>query len=763
VLIAALLAPALALQVTIEAEVSADLREIRGVIAVDDPGVWLADPLALLPDAPDDRTTFRTWPGVPENGELSWAPAGEGRWSFTTRLPRRYGALGVLPWRGLWANGGWYPQPLIEGAVQIADWEVSVALPEGMAGAVGTAVGEGRVTWQGRGERAALAALKRGRIDTLVGEGVTITLLEDGPERPARDALLLQVFEDAWPCEEPGALTVIESPQLRRLVRPGPGTLFLSDRAFRATGRLKRFHRVGVSRGVLAAALPVEEPWARDIAADGFAREYRARVQAADVEDLLRWGAWIPEIDALLYDGSVPFVADLFVETFPGDPLQDDLLELFAPRTPGQVVAAKLDDRYGEGTAAAVGRRLLAGESLEEAAVTLGIAEGLAPWRAPYPEQDYRLEVSDATVRVVREAPPDAQAEPVVLEVDGERYRWLAGPGPDEETWILDAPPQRVALDPDRRLAQTDYVEERWPPRWTTTFAFFPYNINLSDQTLSLAATGVLRKQYDTRNLYFGELFINPVNRLGAEVTWRRSAGGLLDRRARPHRFYLSFSPAWLNDDYRPTPDGQIALGVSAAYSYDDRVDYHFPLKGNTLGLGVGAGFVPGSDQRWTSASASSSAILSPHPRHAVAVRARAGVAGGEVEHRLLGLGGSGALRFVPIGAAVGDWRALMAAEYRAAVIRNASVPLWLAWGSELQLTAGIEAGVLGDARLEDGGRIDLAQGVGWTAGVSGIGDLLGARPTMIGVTAAGPIVAEPAEIIGDFPVQIYLRWFQAF
>ena len=78
--IAALLAPALALQVSIEAQVSDDLREIRGVLSVDEPGVWLADPLALLPDAPDDRTTFRTWPGAPERGEVQWAPAGEGRW-----------------------------------------------------------------------------------------------------------------------------------------------------------------------------------------------------------------------------------------------------------------------------------------------------------------------------------------------------------------------------------------------------------------------------------------------------------------------------------------------------------------------------------------------------------------------------------------------------------------------------------------------------------------------------------------------------------
>ena len=747
---------------------SDDLRTITGTLT-GPPGapITLADPLALLPDAPDDRTTFRTWPGKPERGTIVWESAGEGTWTFTTELPRRYGSLGVLPRRGLWANGGWYPQPLIDGAVPVADWSAEVTLPEGVVGVVGDVAGEGALAWSGTGERVALAGLLRGRIDTLAvppsegSAGATITLLEDGPERRGRDEQLGQLFDGSWTLDAPARVTVVESRQLRRLVRAAPGTLFLSDRAFRMSFRLGRYHRAAVARGLLEASLPVEDPWGRAVAADAMARAWREAAEARAAEDLLRFGAWIPEIDSLLYDGSVPFVGELFFETFPADPLADDLLELFQPRTPGQVVSVKLDDRYGAGSALALASALVDGEPLEDAAGRLGFA--LDPWRAPYPEQDYTLTVSGAEVTVVREAPAQAPAEPVVLEVDGERLSWLAGPGPDAETWTLDSAPDRVRLDPDKHLAQTDYVSERWPARWTSVFTFFPYNINLSDQTFSAAAGATIRKQYDTHNLFDISAFTDPVNLAGATLTWRYAVGRLLDRRSRPHRLYLSATPALLNPSYRPTTDGRYALGAGIAWRYDDRVDYHFPLEGKGFYAGAGAGFVPGGDQRWASLSGGAEGVWSPHPRHSFAGELRSGLAAGEVEHRLLGLGGASNLRSVQVGEAVGDWRAVGKGEYRVAVIRNASVPMWLLWGSELQLTVGAEAGVMGDARLEDGGRVERAQAVGWTAGISGIGDLLGARPTMLGVTAAGLLYADPVALEADFPVQIYLRWFQAF
>jgi len=746
--------------------VSDDLRTISGTLRADE-AVSLVDPLALLPDAPDDRTTFRTWPGRPERGQVVWEPAGEGAWRFTTTLPRRYGSLGVLPRRGLWANGGWYPQPLVDGAVSVADWSVSVALPDGVVGVVGDVAGEGTLRWEGRGERAALAGLLRGRVTTLEvprgdgGEGATITLLEDGPRRQDRNEQLVALLDESWTLDGPAAVTAVESRQLRRLVRAAPGTLFLSDRAFRMTGRLGSYHRAAVARGLLQAALPVEDPWGRAIAADAMARAWREAAEARDAEDLLRFGAWIPEIDSLLYDGSVPFVGELFFETFPADPLADDLLEMFDPRTLGQVVSVKLDDRYGAGSALALAEALTAGASLEAAAEGLGFA--LDPWRAPYPEQDYTLAVSDAAVTVTREAPADAPAEPVVLEVDGERLAWLAGPGSDTETWTLDSAPEQVRLDPDKHLAQTDYVSERWPARWTSVFTFFPYNINLSDQTFSAAAGATIRKQYDTHNLLNVSAFTDPVNLAGATLTWRYAVGRLLDRRSRPHRLYLSATPALLNPNYRPTSDGRYALGAGVAWRYDDRVDYHFPLEGKGFYAGAGAGFVPGGDQRWASLSGAAEGVWSPHPRHSFAGEARAGLAAGEVEHRLLGLGGASNLRSVQVGEAVGDWRAVGKGEYRVAVIRNASVPMWLLWGSELQLTVGAEVGVMGDARLEGGGRVEVARAAGWTAGISGIGDLLGARPTMLGVTAAGLLYADPVALEADFPVQIYLRWFQAF
>ena len=61
-------------------------------------------------------------------------------------------------------------------------------------------------------------------------------------------------------------LVVVDTPARRRLVRTGPQVLYLSDRAFRVSAGLWKFHRERVQRGILEAGLPISDPWERQLA-----------------------------------------------------------------------------------------------------------------------------------------------------------------------------------------------------------------------------------------------------------------------------------------------------------------------------------------------------------------------------------------------------------------------------------------------------------------------------------------------------------------
>jgi hypothetical protein len=143
-----------------------------------------------------------------------------------------------------------------------------------------------------------------------------------------------------------------------------------------------------------------------------------------------------------------------------------------------------------------------------------------------------------------------------------------------------------------------------------------------------------------------------------------------------------------------------------------------------------------------------------------------AAMAQSTVDHRLLEVGGAGIMASIPELPActdavrtdcqpLADLRATAAVELRWAVVRDASVPGLLAWGSELQLAPGLEA-VAADV---DG----AAWAVGATLGLTGIYDLLGADPSLIGVTAGWPLLGQGLPATPQPLPELLLRWSQAF
>lgn len=746
---------------TVDAEVSADLRRVWGLLRVEDgAGLTFADPLALLPEPQDDLVLTRTYPGPPERGTTRLTALGDGLYWFETRLPRRLGDLGVEPGAAMWANGGFFPQPLVDGRVAPLEWSASVRLPTGALGGLNGQAGEGRLRFEGVADRLSVAAMYDARLSELAPG---LLLLERGLHRPRRDDELRALYA-SLPRRAP--LLIIETEDQRRLARPGPGTLFLAELAFRLTPPLPRLHRAGVLEGMLTATLDVDELWWRQLAARALAQEATARARA-EAAAAARLGGWIPVVDALVYSGRAPFHAEVFSEAYPGDPLRDELAERFNPEEVGGVAAVKLDDRYGPGTASSLAARLMAGDDPAAACAAIGVplAELLA-WRAPTARQDLTLSVRPALgepgwrVEVRRDAPPEAPVEPVVVVIDGERHLWDAPPG-GVESWAWPRPPRGVVVDPEGHVKQTSAVGDAWPPRVVPVLYAAPTSVNLTERLFAGSATLRMRRRYDTRKAVDLGLYADEQVQAGLSVGLTTWAGPLQDRRQRPHTLSVSLSPILLNPGFRPTDDGRVAVEMSLGYAWDSRVGWTFPVEGARLSVALEGGLVPNTEERWASARAGALGLWSPHPRLVFAGRASFGQAWGEVDHRLLALGGSAATRGVAPGAAVGTSRALAGMELRLMPLRDLSWPLaWIYWLEDAQLTAGVEGGVVGGATLSGSAGKGRYGAIGLSGGALFTVDGLGLIPGQLGLTVARPLWASPG-VPKD--TQLLVRWGQEF
>jgi hypothetical protein len=232
---------------------------------------------------------------------------------------------------------------------------------------------------------------------------------------------------------------------------------------------------------------------------------------------------------------------------------------------------------------------------------------------------------------------------------------------------------------------------------------------------------------------------------VGFLIGGTRQFGRPVDGLHRAHRVTMSVGPALLDPSFAST-DGPIAVGGGVSWTYDNRDDWQFPLHGTSFSIGTDGGGVPGSDRRWYAARASATGVTSPHPRIALAASANAGIGTGDVDHRLFPLGGHAALASLDPEVVIGTRRVVGRFELRAAPIRGAAVPVaGIVWGTELQLLAGAETGIVwkDDTPLS-------ASGV--TAGTAVAGEWLGVYRAMLGVTAGVPLEVRGFDLPDDTP-----------
>ncbi len=564
---------------------------------------------------------------------------------------------------------------------------------------------------------------------------------------------------------------IVRAPLRRRLVRPGPGLAYLSDRAYRLTPGLEFAHRRAVTKGIATAWADSPDALARELVAAGLGPALDAQLKVDTDRALHRW-AWIPQINALLSSRRIAFYSDILDLPYPGDRVHDDLEEVLAPRWPGAAVAHQLDLRHGEGTATRVATHIAQGDTLPLAMVREGHSFlELMVYRQPVPVQDLQLTVEGSVVTIDRVPPGGPGLVPVgVQEADAEAMVVEAHDVDERLVLELDAPPRRVVVDPDGVIAQTRRVADTHPLRYQVTAAAYLDTLNLTRGQVFGALFTTLRRQGDTRHLWSGSLSNSRSDLVEAGVAHIFKVGPMVDGFNRQQRLRIGGSASILDPRFAATDGLTVAVDTSLGWSWDTRVSDLFPLSGHRLYATVTGGAIPDVGETWAGLYGGTVGLVDLHPRLVLAGRASGSLARSNVPHRLLTLGGLGAMRSIPVLPAcpsdpadvtepcadLATERSLAAAEVRWAPLRNLSVPMYQLRGTELQLTGGVEGVV---ARVQG----EPVRAFGVTAGLLGVGDVLGAEAMSAGVVAGWPLAWEGLELETRALPEIYLRWGQAF
>ena len=726
--------------------VTPDLARISATVECVDPAG--ACPLPLVRPVLGDIAVQRNGPDWPDAGEQAVTVEGA-IWTVQTRLPRRYGDTATLRNQGLWSNGTWLPA--VGGP---STWEVSLELPPDTVGVLNGEVREAGdpapLRWTGVAERFALAVLpaKRAPLSRVEVAGGVVTFVGRAAQRPNVQKQVRALVEADWPFAEPPRLVVVSDRDRERLATAGPGVVYLSDRTFRLSPGLARFHWPAVRRALYAAALGELPAWDAAFLATLLA-EGRP---APSVDRALGWAAWNPIIDELLTDGTLPFYGDTFNEARPAAPDP-----FFAGRRAPREAALQLRDLLGpEATQAflteALAQRGAAGGPARAAAAALGVDEGVvAGWEAaPDPAQDYRIETEGGRPARVTRAGGGA-AEVVVVEADDRPSVWVAPPGP--ASLPLPAGTRKAAVDVAGRAEDAARDNNRGPPRWHTIATGWATDISPSQGSFTAWADLAFRKQGDTKNLYLVGARHDPQDLLSLSVGYVRAFGPLVDRRSRRHRVFITGGPSLLDGTYGSVESGEYVLGGAVGYTFDSRAADTYAMSGRRVSVAVGAGTRLTAAESWASAGGAWVELVPIHPRHVLATRLRAGWSSSEVAHRLLTLGGADAVRSVEETAVLGNERLVANVEYRWSALRDISVPLPLAWVSELQLVPGFDAGAVW---IDGSDAPSVASGA--TVGLYSVLDVFGARPTLVGAVMAFPI----SPVVSSVP-QVYFSFDHAF
>lgn len=754
--VAEVTAPELSGLVTVRARVSEDLRTIEGTFhAPDIKTVEWTDLLGRLPVPRSDRLQHRTFPGRAEAGKLWFEadPGVERPRSFHTIIPRRFGASGVVPGRGLFLNGLWHPHPVSKGRIAIVDWDVTLELPPGATGVLNGVVSKGTLSFRGRSDRLSLAVLYGARVQTFeLNETAELTLVDAGPMREKRDqrtvAIALQGIDHA----HSSSLTVVETPMRRRLVRTGPSTVFMSDRSLRVTHPEWGLHVPSLQQGLQRAALKIRDPWIRDLVGTTLLASQRSM---QPVRKVAKWRAWMPRVDSFLYDGRVPFATESLKEGWSSERIADDPLELVEAVSPASTAAWKLSAMHGPGSLQTFATAMASGASFADAIALAGLTDSdVGVWRTPPPVTDISVDAEragglwDITLR--RDGPSTAPKEPIAFQINGELRQWTTATGPDSLVLTTTERPDRIRLDPSAVVLQDNRQNDEWPRPVSVTLTGSLSEINVNRIRPTASAYMLARHQRASHWMHALVAHTNPIEVGSIYYSLGYDFGRKLDRRNRIWRAWAGPSVALLDPRFRATPNGHTAVDIRSGIRVDTRDNWPFSRRGFRASVGVSSGFVPIEQSRWQSGSSEAIVLVDLPGPMVWANKLKLGATTSSVTHRQFSLGGSNGIQGLPIDAHFGNIRSFGTTELRFSPIRDASIPMWLWWVTTIQVSSSMELAQVDDQRA-----------AGWTVGLGAVSDIWGQTPYFTGIWVAKSL--DYGGFSGPYPTQFYLRLGQNF
>ena len=749
-------APELSGLVTIRARVSDDLRTVEGTFhAPDVENVDWTDLLGQLPVPRSDRLQHRTFPNKPEEGKL-WveAPTDTNRArSFHAVLPRRFGASGIVPGRGLFANGLWHPHPISQGRVAIVDWDVKLDLPKGATGVLNGVVSEGTLSYRGRADRLSLAVLYDARVQRVeLHEDAVLTLVDAGPAREKRDQRTVSIALHGIDHTHATSMTVVETPMRRRLVRTGPSTVFMSDRSLRVTHPEWGLHVPSLQQGLQRASLSIADPWLRDLVGTSLLTDQKAKQPTKKVAG---WRAWMPRVDSFLYDGRAPFAMDSLKEGWSNDPIADDPAQVAEHFAPASIAAWKLSAMHGPEATQTFATSMASGSTYFDALAVAQLTDAaVRVWRNPPPVTDISVEVvrhgDTWDITLGRNGPDSAPKEPIAFELNGQPRQWTTSTGSDSLVLTTTERPKHIRLDPGAVVRQDNHQNDEWPRPLSVTVTGSLNEINVNRKRPTASAYLLARHQRASHWMHALVAHTNPIEMGSIHYSLGYDFGRKIDRRNRIWRAWVGPSVALLDPAFRTTPRGHTAVDIRSGIRIDTRDNWPFSRRGFRISAGVSNGFVPTEQSRWQGGSSEAILLLDLPGPLVWANKAKVGATSSSVTHRQFSIGGSNGVQGLPIDSYFGQLRSYGTTELRVSPVRDASIPMWLWWVTTVQFSGSLEVA-----------QVDNQSAAGWTAGLGVVSDIWGQTPYFTGVWMARPLPY--GGFSGPYPTQFYLRLGQNF
>lgn len=419
-------------------------------------------------------------------------------------------------------------------------------------------------------------------------------------------------------------LTFVEAPLRHEIAQAHGDVVLVSDRAWRILPleRFRRFHSLQVARAIFAAlverrvaAREAERDlaWVPDAVASYLVDLYavRAHRRREYARDMLRYFAFVPEIDSLIYAPKVAFTTAYFGAVEDADPWRDDLRRFANDQPRGKRVYEKLGDLLEARVVDVMRLAMVEGVPLRRAAERVAgrdMSWFFAQWLGPYPPGDVAIAEVDSEARAGRfvhrvRVVKQGAVEPIVLwarDDDGHevRLRW-EGDGPEHVyEFESGAPLDVVHVDPRERLLERlsglhdDLrLDNRRPARFKLVWTDLAALLDVTQLAVAFHATFSLRRVYDLRNNAVVGFFRSPVQDYGGVLGYGRSFGVRADENRLTGYGFAAVSAARLNERFalavaepaRPGTQLQSSVGLG----YDDRVWHIDPQRGRSARLSI--------------------------------------------------------------------------------------------------------------------------------------------------------------------------------